>query len=157
MFLLTAGMLPALVSCNTTTSDLPVAGTFQRSGDIVLDVSCSKSVYRAGDVFSFTLRPSEDCYIAAWVVGADGVTTPLYPNALDSGRVFRKGVRATLPGAGDFQFRVTPPAGREQLVVVASTEPIDALASPPSPGTWMKGIVVEGRRGEARIVYEVKP
>jgi hypothetical protein len=160
-----------LVSCQTepppAVAPLPSPGTFQHSGQISLHVATSKTAYRIGETLQFTVRPSEDCYLAAWILGAYGVTTPIYPNAHDRGRVFRKGITAHLPGSGPYAFRVAPPAGREQLVVVASSAPIQA-SRPPPPGVWLKGVSVEAsgtspsqplseRRGEARVVYDVVP
>lgn len=168
--LLAAAVLPLMTVSCASTRGLPEPGTFQRSGAIGLDVATSKPAYQVGETLAFTVRPSEDCHLAAWVIGADGVTTPLYPNAHDAGgRVFRRGVTSTLPGAGSFQFRVAPPAGREQLVVVASSFPVAASPTAPEPGLWLKGVAVQARgpatasapaaerRGEARVVYEVLP
>jgi hypothetical protein len=161
-----------LASCQTSPppaiAPLPSPGTFQRSGQIGLDVTTSKTAYRIGETLQFTVRPSEDCYLAAWIIGADGVTTQIFPNAHERGRVFRKGISARLPGPSPYALRVAPPAGREQLVVVASSTPIPNT-QPPPPGIWLKGISVEAppapssprsaleRRGEARVVYDVLP
>jgi hypothetical protein len=136
-------------------------GTFQRSGEIRLEVATSQPSYRVGDLFSFTITPAEDCHLAAWVRSGDGEVRRIYPNEHAAGRIFRGGRTARFPGEGDFQFRVTPPAGRETLIVIASSEPIVSQAGPPAAGSWLKGVSVESarpeRRGEARIVYDVKP
>lgn len=152
----------ALASCDTLqTGRTPEPGTFQRSGEIRLEAATSQPAYRVGDLLSFTVTPAEDCHLAAWVRSGDGQVRRLYPNVHAAGRVFQGGRTARFPGDGDFQFRVTPPTGRETLIVIASSEAIDAQSSPPAAGTWLKGVSVESdrpeRRGEARIVYEVKP
>lgn len=159
------GILPALTivllfpSCRTTgLAHTPAPGTFQRSGEIQLNLTTSKSTYRLGEKLSFSVRPSEDAYIAAWVRGSNGKVHRIYPNDHDPGRVFRGGATTRFPGSGDFQFRIVPPVGRDTLIVIASSEPIGE-STPPPRGRWMKGIDVEHihseRRGEARIVYRV--
>lgn len=154
--ILAALLLPACQSLPP--SRIPEPGTFQRSGEIRLSVSTSKQRYDVGETLEFTVTPSEDAYLAAWVRGAGGKTRRIYPNDHDTGGVFRGGVTARFPGAGDFRFRVIPPAGRDTLIVIASKEPI-GMSSSPSTGVWLKGISVEApnqeRRGEARVVYEV--
>lgn len=151
-------LVGALFSSCQVAHPLPVAGTFQRSGRITLEVATSKTTYKAGEMLSFTVRPSEDCHLAAWIVGADQKVMALYPNPHDFGRIFKKGDMATLPGKGPFRFKITPPEGRELLVVAASKRPITA-DSAPTPEAWLKGVSVESTdgevRGEARVVYEV--
>lgn len=149
-----------LVSCHTVQQAGHLeAGTFQRSGEIRVSLGTSRPAYCVGETLSFTVTPSEDAYLAVWVRGANGRTHRIYPNAYDSGRVFRGGVASHFPGGGDFQFRVTGPTGNDTLIVVASTQPF-TCASPPSREAWLKGISVDRRnpekRGEARIIYRVE-
>ncbi len=161
IILIPAAALAAILfsSCQTTqTTGTPVPGTFQRTGEIHLAVSTTKTSYQVGDLLSFTVVPSEDAYLAAWVRGSDGAINQIYPNAHSSRKVFRGGVPARLPASGDFQFRVSPPTGRDTLIVIASTVPVNE-STPPAAGAWMKGASVEPasveRRGEARLVYGV--
>lgn len=155
LFLLLSSSL--LCACGNMASSLPQPGTMQRSGHITLDVATSKTSYRAGEAFSFSVRPSADCYLTAWIVGADKKVTTLYPNPFEPGRLYKKNVRVTLPDSGSVAFRVKPPAGRETLVVTATSKPW--TGAPPQDSAWLKGMDVSAGStgGEARVVYEVTP
>lgn len=162
--LLVAGLCAFTTSCQTVHEGgrSPIPGTFQGSGTVRLDVSTSRSSYRVGDLFEFTVTPSEDCHLACWVRDSRGKARRIFPNAFGGGQVFRGGQTARFPGSGDFQFRVAPPTGRETLIILASTRPIRAGEAPPARGSWLKDPATTAGerpelRGEAWIVYEIAP
>ena len=164
MAVLAFAIAACTVSCKTVheTRRPPEPGAFQRNGAIRLEVATSRTTHRVGDLFEFTAVPSADFPLTVLVRGANGAMRPIFPNPHAGDRLFRGGQVARFPGSGDFQLRISPPTGRETLIVHASAPPSDYTGEIPAESTWLKDAApghakTSERRGEARVVYEVTP
>lgn len=125
------------------------------SGDIRLDVRTSKVKYVVGDLFTFSVTPSMDCYLKVSSVDSTGYVSNIYPNAHAANRRFRGGEAASFPGTlGSFQLRVKPPLGKETLVIDATAANVETNRGLPGE----RGLEVEpagssGQKGRAEIDY----
>jgi serine/threonine protein kinase len=82
---------------------------------------------REGEAVRVAVEVGEDAHVAAWTIGSDGVIVQLFPHDGERETLCKKGVRRTLPGSR-FEL-VAVPGGREQVRIVASTQPLEQTAS----------------------------
>lgn len=129
----------------------PVASGATPAETIGIELATSKTEYRIGEPMEFTVKPTTDCYLGVWIKGSWGAYRQIYPNAHAAPRVFRGGVRESLPGSEGFQFTVDGPAGNNQLIVFASTEPIAASSRPPAAPSRQVG----SRSGEVSLRFHI--
>lgn len=107
-----------------------------------------KSVARIGDRLRLGIRANADSYVTLFNVGSSGATARL----LDNKRV-RAGETLIFPGADSaVDFAVTPPAGVESFVVVATSRPVNILrAGDVTRGGRLATLALDSRELASRI------
>jgi len=87
---------------------------------------------RVGDRFRYRFRARQDAYLTVLHVDSQGLTTVLYPSAVDPDARITGGTDKIFPA----ELTVSLPLGREDLVVIATPEPVslDDLGLALAPG-----------------------
>jgi len=80
-------------------------------------------VFKIGDEIAVRIKPDDDVYVYVFNKGPTGTLTILLPTDGEQPPRVAKGQEISLPEADFFQF--APPAGKEELLVVATYEPSD--------------------------------
>ncbi len=94
-------------------------------GPLTVRVWTSKKTYRHGEAIEIFLKGNRDFYARIVDVTASGEIIQLLPNAYRSINRFDAGREYRIPDAGDrFTLKVSPPYGRDQIVVYASEAPL---------------------------------
>jgi hypothetical protein len=86
-----------------------------------------KRVYREGSKIVFHLQGNRDFYARAFDIAVDGTTIQLLPNAFRTTEHFKGGKLYSLPDPAmgdDFDFEVSPPLGKEDVLLFASEAPL---------------------------------
>jgi hypothetical protein len=82
--------------------------------------------FRDGDIVSFYVSLDKDAYLIIIYQDARGQLSVLLPNPLYPDNFFRAGLFVPIPNEHNpFQFRITPPFGKETLWVFASDKPLE--------------------------------
>lgn len=79
--------------------------------------------FKIGDEIAVRIKPDDDVYVYVFNKGPTGELTILLPTSSEQPPRVAKGQEISLPEADFFQF--APPAGQEDLLVVATYEPSD--------------------------------
>jgi len=82
--------------------------------------------FKLGDQVRVRIEPMVDTYIYIYHKGASGKHGILLPTEEEKAPFVKQGTPVELPGDGYFEF--VPPPGAEELMVVATEEPISDLA-----------------------------
>jgi len=84
-----------------------------------------KDAYGRGDRVRIYLKGNKPFYALVVYLDADGNQVQLLPNPYRSENYFEGGVTYQIPSGNDrFELAVTPPFGRERVVLYASTSPL---------------------------------
>jgi outer membrane protein OmpA-like peptidoglycan-associated protein len=82
-----------------------------------------------GQTLQYHFLSDRSAHLTVLHVDSHGVLTLIHPNAIGSGDALRAGEEKTFPGPEDgFTAKADPPLGRDYVLVVATSEPIDAVA-----------------------------
>ncbi|NNE64071.1 MAG: DUF4384 domain-containing protein [Gammaproteobacteria bacterium] len=74
-----------------------------------------------GDVISFLLSLDRDCYVYLFYLDAGAKLIQIYPNQQSGSHFYEKGIYMPIPPSKTgFEFKITPPFGREALFAFAS-------------------------------------
>jgi len=95
---------------------------------LTVSVWTDKSAYTIGENVSIYFTVSQAAYIYIYDVQPDGVVRLIFPNAYSQQNYVSAGTHA-LPD-GSYKFTVAPPAGVEQLQIIAS--PLNLGLTPPA-------------------------
>lgn len=91
---------------------------------LTMELWTDKDVYRVGDAMKFFFRGSKPFYARAVYVDAEGNLIEVTPYR--KARYYKGGVIYEIPGEGDqFTLMITPPLGKEKLILYTSTQPMD--------------------------------
>lgn len=176
LLLTTAAAVFSLASCQTTapvpatttSAALPAPGSFQRTGEIGVELTTDKTSYRAGESIRVTVRVEEACHLRIFSQDSEGTLSQLWPNKSASDRQLKAGETLTLgTSSSGFLLRATKPFGKELLWALASSEPFASDYTPGGNGAanWnsnARGMIVETtspagkRRGEAKRVISIE-
>lgn len=87
-----------------------------------------------GDRLQFVFQASEDCYLTLVDFGTSGRVTIIYPNWHQRGGRIPAHQPLLIPPVtgGSFDYVISPPAGEEVVMALATRQPIDAF----SPHQW---------------------
>ena len=80
--------------------------------------------FEVGDSFLVRFRPQDDLYVYVFNQGPKGERACLLPQDDEKPKLVAKGVEISLPDDGSY-FTFQPPAGEEQMIVVALQKPVD--------------------------------
>jgi hypothetical protein len=95
-----------------------------------------KQSFREGDLVSFYVNLDRDAYLTIVYQDAGGQLSVLLPNTLHPENFFHAGLFIPIPNEQNpFQFRITPPFGKETLWVFASDKLLFNASSDESPLT----------------------
>lgn len=84
-----------------------------------------KQNFREGDLVSFYVSLDKDAYLTIFYQDAGNQLSVLLPNTLYPQNFFHAGLFIPIPNEQNpFQFRITPPFGKETLWVFASDKPL---------------------------------
>lgn len=123
----------AEVAFGPSAPDRPAAGASMDSdGPLTVRVWSSRKEYRRGERIEIFVQGNRDFYARIVDIPPDGDIIQLLPNdyrrdtRFEGGRVYR------IPGPEDgFELVVSPPYGRDQIVVYASEAPLGEVATDP--------------------------
>ncbi|MGE4443249.1 MAG: DUF4384 domain-containing protein [Desulfomicrobium sp.] len=102
------------------------------SGPLTVRVWTDKKHYFAGDMLVVYIQGNRDFYARVIDVTATGEVIQLLPNAYQSEHFFKGGVAYRIPGEdAGFNLQVTPPFGRDQIIVYASERPLGQASVQP--------------------------
>lgn len=102
---------------------------------LTVKVWTSKKTYTAGEQIEIYIRGNRDFYARIVDVMADGNIVQLLPNDYRTINHFEGGKIYKIPDAGDqFDLKVSPPFGQDQIVVYASEEPLGEVDMQPIGG-----------------------
>jgi hypothetical protein len=80
-----------------------------------------------GQLLSFRLESSVNCYVGIWYTNEEGKVTQLFPNDHDLNHLLIAGKPRLIPGENDYVIRAAPAKGPGRMHVLASTERWDPL------------------------------
>ena len=104
--------------------DLAIAGP-PDSSRLSVRVWTDRRVYRKGEYFTVFLRGDRDFHARIVYENVAGTLIQLLPNRVRRQTFFRAGKTHEIPDAQDrFALRVTPPFGRERIIVFARLAPL---------------------------------
>lgn len=90
---------------------------------LMVQVWTSKKTYHLGDTMHFYFRGNKPFYAKAVYVDAEGNQVQINPYTRS--KYYQGGVTYRVPDANDnFTLKITPPLGKEKLVLYASTQPM---------------------------------
>lgn len=97
----------------------------------------NKTRYRRGEKIRIFLRGNKPFYARVLYRDADGNTLQLLPNPYRKDNYFNGGTIYEIPAGQDrFELEVTPPFGKENIVLYASTKPLGELETTPASGVF---------------------
>jgi hypothetical protein len=96
-------------------------------GPFEVKVVTGQPSYHFGDGIRIGMRVAEDCYYVLLHRDAKGHYTPVSPRGSDD-NMLRAGEKYVLPREG--VIRVSPPAGREQFILICSKRETPLSGSP---------------------------
>lgn len=110
----------------------PEAIRQQQPGFFVrVDVNHSSRAYAEGDALSLQVVSEVDAFLYVLYKQADGKVFQIFPNSAQPENRVKGKQPIAVPAADDpFRWKIGPPFGKEQLLVVASRQPILELANP---------------------------
>lgn len=110
----------------------PEAIRQQQPGFFVrVDVNHPSRTYADGDAMSLQVVSEVDAYLYVLYKQADGKLFQIFPNSAQPENRVQGRQPIAVPAADDpFRWKIGPPFGREQLLVVAARQPIPELANP---------------------------
>lgn len=117
----------ALAIAQSTVAPLGIVPT-PTPTPLTVSVWTDKSTYVIGENATIYFNVSQAAYIYIYDVQPDGVVRLIFPNAYDQ-QNYRPAGTHSLPN-GSYQFTIAPPAGVEQLQIIAS--PINLGLTPPA-------------------------
>lgn len=84
--------------------------------------------YKQQELMTISFRASEDCYVTLFNIDADGKITLIFPNTNAFNNRVEKGKTYTIPEKdADYEFAVSGAAGEEQVVAIATKEPLELV------------------------------
>jgi len=79
---------------------------------------------KTGDIIHAQIRADRPCYLYVYYLSGSGAIRQIFPDNLQSGNRIQPGVVYQIPPPGAaYQFRLTPPPVREEIIAVATLEP----------------------------------
>jgi len=95
---------------------------------LTVKVWSEKKEYAKGEFIRLFIQGNRDFYARIVNVAADGRLLQLLPNKYSSSSFFKGGKTYIIPGRKDqFNLKVSPPFGREKVIVYASEVPISRI------------------------------
>ncbi len=108
-----------------------MAAISQSQPSFYVRASCDHDsrLYYEGDSLSIKLKCEVDAFIYAIYQQADGQKYQIFPNSGQPNNRVKAGEEVVIPGRNDaFRWTVTAPLGKEQILVLASKEPLKVLS-----------------------------
>jgi hypothetical protein len=100
---------------------------------LAVEIWMDKDVYHIGDTMKFFFRGNKPFYAHAVYQDAEGTLVEVTPH--NQARHYEGGVIYQIPGADDsFILKITPPIGREQMILYAATQPMADYAGQAAGG-----------------------
>jgi hypothetical protein len=82
-------------------------------------------VYNFGENIEISVRVTQDAYVYLFGVRSTGEIDPILPNTYDQDNFLRAGETRTYPSNAQYTFTISPPAGQDRVLAVASRTPLD--------------------------------
>lgn len=82
-------------------------------------------VYNFGENIEISVQVTQDAYVYLFGVRSTGEIDGILPNAYDQNNFLRAGEVRTYPSNAQYTFTVSPPAGQDRVLAVASRTPLD--------------------------------
>jgi len=97
---------------------------------IRIDLKTSKVVYNIGDPVNISFSVDRDCYFYLVNVTGQGEVILLFPNQYHPDSFVSRNHTYRIPEDYNFSFEAEPPAGKEHIIALASTRPLDIFERP---------------------------
>jgi hypothetical protein len=95
----------------------------------------NQNSYRAGEKIIINLQGNRDFYARIVNLSPDGTITQLLPNSIRGEAFFKGNTVYTIPGQGDqFDLTVSPPFGKETVIVYAGLVELGPVKMQAAPG-----------------------
>ena len=109
------------------------------SGPLTVKVWSAKDKYKAGEQMKFYMRGNKDFYARVIYIDAKDNKLQLVPNQYNSNSYFQgnKDIELPAPGSG-FSITVSPPFGKERVVVYSSTKPLGDIIATSGGGPMLQ-------------------
>jgi len=130
------------------------------SAPLNVQLWADKKEYKKGDKIKIYIRGNKPFYARIVHKGVNGDLLQLLPNPYRKDYYFNGGVIYEIPSGQDrFEMEVTPPFGREDIVVYASTSPLGEIITAPAGGVYKIKTESEkvGERSRAVFLKEINP
>lgn len=109
------------------------------SGPLTVKVWSAKDKYKAGDQMKFYMRGNKDFYARVIYIDAKDNKLQLVPNQFNSNNFFKGNQDIELPASGSgFSITVSPPFGKEKVVVYSSTKPLGDIIATSNGGPMLQ-------------------
>lgn len=137
-------------------SGLVPGGTMvAQSNDGILTLWTDKRDYRPGENMIVAFQVKEPRYVRIFDVTPAGEVTDIFPNPYQPDGHCRPGITYRIPPPdGRFALEITPPAGIDRLMAIASTAPLDRSFSAGTRGVKFTHTLVEA--AESRAVFTIR-
>lgn len=123
------------------------------SAPLKVQIWTEKREYRAGEKIKIFLRGNKPFYARVVYKQADGSLVQILPNPYRRENYFQGGVIYEIPSGPDrFELEVTPPFGKENIIVYASTGQLGSVELEPAGGVYKIKTVLEELADKTRGV-----
>ena len=94
---------------------------------ILVETEREDNIFYEGENLTLSITANKDCYVLVYVVQSDGSQVVLFPNFYNSNNKIAANIPMKIPGSNKPGFRITvsPPWGKDDIFVLASTHPHD--------------------------------
>ncbi|MBD3290683.1 DUF4384 domain-containing protein, partial [candidate division KSB1 bacterium] len=111
----------------------------QSGGPLTVKLWSVKDKYKAGEQMKFQMRGNKDFYARVIYIDAKGNKLQLVPNQFNSNNYFKGNETIEIPAPGSgFSITVSPPFGKEKVIVYASTKPQGDIIAASSGGPLLQ-------------------
>ena len=96
----------------------------RNAGPLTVEAWAEKKKFKAGEQMKFFIRGNKNFYARVIYIDANNNKLQLIPNKYNSNNYFEGGKTIEIPGSGEgYTITVSPPFGKEKIIVFASTSP----------------------------------
>jgi hypothetical protein len=109
------------------------------SAPLRVSVRTDRESYKNGEKVRIFIKGNKDFYARVLFQDAEGNTLQLVPNQVRKDNFFKSGRTEVIPASHDqFELEVTPPFGKEKIIVYASTAPQGEVKTAPAGSSLLQ-------------------
>lgn len=142
--------LPAAAVAQKPASSLDALKQDQPGFYVRASCDHASGIYEEGEALNLTVKCEADAYVYVMYEQADGKKFQIFPNSGQPDNRVAGGKEVRIPAKGDlFRWTVTPPFGKEKVVVIASKKPLESLSRPEQTAKAFNAISDKDVKGAA--------